>query len=93
MRRFILVTELKLVDGIEFDSGRVALDQCDSIGVGSVDCESHSSIESLTKAYSSSPIIWFETLNITDEQRQKAEEIRNQWVSNGYKYEPREVKL
>ncbi|WP_201380023.1 hypothetical protein [Ktedonobacter sp. SOSP1-52] len=93
MRRFMLVTELNLINGIEFDSGRVALDQCDSIGLGSVDCESHSSIESLINAYSLSPIIWFKTLDITDEQRKKAEIIRGQWVTNGYKYESREVEL
>lgn len=100
MRRFMLVTELKLVDGIEFNSGSIALDQCDTIldqcdqiGLVSVDCESHSSIESLITAYSQSPIIWFKTLDITDEQRKKAETIRRQWVTNGYKYEPRELEL
>jgi hypothetical protein len=100
MRRFMLVTELNLVDGIEFDSGSVALDQCDTIldqcdqiGLVSVDCESHNSIESLIQAYNLSPIIWFKTLNITDEQRKKAEIIRHQWMASGYTYEPREVEL
>lgn len=93
MRRFMLVAEFNLINGIEFDSGRVALDQCDQVGVGSVDCESHSGIDSLMNAYNQSPIIWFKTLNITDEQRRKAESIRRLWLANGYKYEPREVQL
>lgn len=94
MKRFILVTAGELIEGVEFESGQVAIDSISSTGPYgeyNAPCEAFDNLRRLRYSYGS-PIVWIDAteFQLTQEQLAQIESIRQQWIANGYKIEPKE---
>lgn len=90
MRRFILVTQSALIEGVEFESGQIALDwfhfsvSHDGSEEYNEPCEVFESLNKLKIFYPTSPILWIDKSNeslLSGTLKERAAQVQQEWIA------------
>lgn len=96
VRYFFMITEMYLIPGFVLPSGNIVLDESYSAGYDgqySMPCTSYQNMSDLKSDWRSANIIWISTDVVSNEQMFKANELRLQWIAQGYRLDEKEITI